>query len=160
MLVRFTKQPPAAAADTLVCVRVDGSVTEGALPRQGVLPHDAIHFVVETTLGWHDALFGHLARGNTHAATVQKLHAANIDWSKNVQALQCESLVDCFQAEQWAGASDPIAFVEQLLLGCRRRGVAPPDLTADELAAVRRALREFGAAWRPLLPGRSLERTF
>ena len=33
-------------------------------------------------------------------------------------------------------------------------------LTPDELTRVRTALREFGAAWRPLNPGQSLERTF
>ena len=33
-------------------------------------------------------------------------------------------------------------------------------IDADELTAVRTALREFGAAWRPLNPGQSLERTF
>jgi hypothetical protein len=38
--------------------------------------------------------------------------------------------------------------------------VPPPDITAEEIAAVRTALREFGAAWRPLAVGAVLERTF
>jgi hypothetical protein len=76
------------------------------------------------------------------------------------QALQSESLVECLQAEQWGGAADPATFAETLVVTCRRRGVPPPDITPEELERVRVALRELGAAWRPLAPGDSLERTF
>ena len=45
MLVRFTKNAPSAKADTLTCIRADGTSTTGPMPKQGVLPHDAIHYV-------------------------------------------------------------------------------------------------------------------
>lgn len=160
MLVRFTKNPPAVKADTLACVRPDGTTTTGPMPRQGILPHDAFHFVVETTLGWRDAFFGQVARGASLDIVTTKLHGERIDWSKLTQALQAESLVECLQAEQWGGAADPALFAETLIVSCRRRGVQPPDITAEELESVRTALREFGAAWRPLGPGQSIERTF
>ncbi len=160
MLVRFTKNPPAATADTLTCVRPDGSATTGEMPRQGILPHNAFHFVVETTLTWHDAFFGHVARGGALAEVTAKLHGETSGWTKITQALQTEALVDCLQAGQWGGAADPADFAQNLILGCRRRGVAPPDITPEEIDRVRVALREFGAAWRPLAPGASLERTF
>ena len=160
MLVRFTKNAPTTKADTLTCVRPDGTSTHCAMPRQGILPHDAFHFVVETTLGWRDAFFGQIARGASLDYLTTKLHDAKIDWSKNAQALQSESLVECLQADQWGGASDPATFAEVLIVTCRRRGVPPPDIDAEELASVRTALREFGAAWRPLNPGQSVERTF
>ncbi len=160
MLVRFTKNAPTAKADTLTCVRPDGTSTRGDMPRQGILPHDAFHFVVETTLGWRDAFFGQIARGASLDHVTTKLHDVKIDWSKNTQALQSESLVECLQADQWGGASDPATFAEVLIVSCRRRGVPPPDINAEELASVRVALREFGAAWRPLSPGQSVERTF
>jgi len=160
MLVRFTKNAPTAKADALACVRPDGSSTHAEMPRQGILPHDAFHFVVETTLGWRDAVFGQIAGGATLAHVAKRLHGATIDRSKNIQALQSESLVECLQADQWSGASDPARFAETLIATCRRRAVPPPDIDAEELARVRVALRDFGAAWRPLLPGQSLERTF
>ena len=50
MLVRFTKGPPAAEADTLTCVRPDGSTSTQPMPRQDILPHDAFHFVIECAL--------------------------------------------------------------------------------------------------------------
>ncbi len=160
MLVRFTKGSVTAKTDTLVCERPDGTRTHGAMPKQGILPHDAFHFVVETTLGWHDAFFGQLAAGASLDHLTTKLHGQKIDWSKNVEALQSESLVECLQAEQWGGAADPATFTATLAITCRRRHVTSPVLTPADLARVRLALREFGAAWRPLAPGKSLERTF
>lgn len=160
MLVRFTKNPPASLVDTLTCVRPDGSTTSTDMRRLGVLPHDAFHFVIESTLGWHDAFFGHVARGDSLATVTARLHRQDGEWTKNTQAQQCESLIECLAAEQWAGASDPATFAEKLIAMCRRRGVLPPDITAEEIDRIRHALREFGAAWRPLLPGQSLERTF
>jgi hypothetical protein len=88
-----------------------------------------------------------------------KLHGRQQTWSKITQALQTEALIECLEMSQWGGAVDPATFAENLVAGCRRRGVTPPDITADELDRVRVALREFGAAWRPLGPGCSLERT-
>jgi hypothetical protein len=160
MRVRFAKGPLAAKADTLTCVRPDGSTTWCEMPRQGILPHDAFHFVVETALGWRDAFFGQVAKGVSLDQITAKLHGERIDWSENPQALQSESLVECLQAEQWGGAADPATFAETLAVTCRQRGVPPPAVTAAQIATVRTALREFGAAWRPLVPGQALDRRF
>jgi hypothetical protein len=160
VLVRFLKLEPAAAADSLACVFSDGSTLNGTMTRQGVLPHEAFHFVVERTLGWHDGFFGQVAQGASPDVLMAKLHDANIDRAKNIQALQSESLIECLQSEQWGGTVDPATFAHNLIIACRRHGVPPPDITAEEIAAVRTALREFGAAWRPLPTGGVLERTF
>lgn len=160
MLVRFTKGPIAAKADWLTCVREDGSVTSGDMPRQGILPHDVFHFVVETTLGWSEAFFGQIARGVSLDQIAAKRNGQRIDWSKREQALQSESLVECLQAEQWGGAATPETFCETLATTCRQKHVMPPHVTAEDLRRIRTALRELGAAWRPLPPGGILERTF
>lgn len=160
MLVRFTKDLPTAPADRIACVRTDGTMVHAELPRQGILPHLAFHFVVEAALGWHDALFGRVIHGHSLEADANKVHGAVRQRVKNIQALQCESLIECLEAEQWGGAADPAGFALRLLQTCRRHAVPPPDLTAEEVERVRLALREFGAAWRPLAPGGSLERTF
>jgi hypothetical protein len=160
MLVRFTKNTPSAPADTLVCERPDGSTVQGAMPRQGILPHDAFHFVVETTLGWRDAFFGHIAAGAAHDSLPSWGHGPQRSLPKNSQVLAAAALVECLEATQWGGAPDPAVFAKTLAAACRRRRVPPPDISAEALARVRLALREFGAAWRPLTPGQSLERTF
>lgn len=159
MLVRFTKGPVAARADVLTCVRPDGSTTTSQMERQGILPHEAIHFVVESVLGWHDALFGALARGAALEAA-PRTPGRQHEWKVDTQGRQAESLVECLEAEQWGGANDPVTFAEMLVLACRRRGAPPPDITPEEIDLVRSKLREFGAAWRPLAPGAWIERTF
>jgi hypothetical protein len=160
MLVRFTKGPAASQSDLLTCIRPDGSKTTREMPRQGILPHEAVHFVVESVLAWHDALFGMLARGGSLDAVTVKHRGRELEWQKATQARQAESLVECLEAEQWGGPNDPATFAEKLVLACRRRGVAPPDVTPEEVEQVRGKLRAFGAAWRPIAPGESLERTF
>jgi hypothetical protein len=160
VLVRFTKNAPSAATDLVSCVFSNGATRTGPMARQGILAHEVFHFVVEKTLGWHDSLFGQVVQGAAIDAVEAKLRDPNIDRLKNVQALQSESLIECLEAEQSRGAVDPATFAYNLIVACRRRGVPPPDVTAEEMAAVRTALREFGAAWRPLAPGAVLERTF
>lgn len=159
MLVRFTKGLPAAAADAMTCVRTDGSSATAPLPRQGILPRLAFHFVLESTMEWRDALFGQVARGSTLQHAFDRLHDTT-GRLKDTQGLQCEALIECLETEQWSGANDPAEFAQRLLRSARRRAVPPPDITAQELEHVRAALREFGALWRPLAPGASIERTF
>jgi hypothetical protein len=160
MRIRFIKGSVSSRHDLLVCLRPDGSETRGDMPRQGILPHDAIHFVVEQTLGWNEAFFGHVARGAELGHVTTRLQGEKVDWSQATQALQSESLVECLQAEQWGGAATPELFAQTLAESCRHRGVAAPALTRESLAAVRAALRTFGAAWRPLGPGGVLERNW
>ena len=160
MRVQFIKGVPAARSDQLVCLRDDGSRTTGEMPRQGILPHDAFHFVVESTLGWGDAFFGQVARGRSLDPLADKTAGTKTDWAKWPRALQAESLVECLQAEQWGGASDVATFAATLAVTCRQRGVRAPALGAADLARIRTALRDFGAAWRPLPPGGILERAW
>lgn len=160
MLVRFTKNAPSAKADTLTCIRADGTSTTGLMPKQGVLPHDAIHYVVENTLGWREAFFGQIEAGDDFAAVTTRFHGQKTAAVKHPRVRQSEALVECLQAEQWGGASKPAAFTEKLTTACHAHRVAALVLTATDLDRVRVALREFGAAWRPLATGKSLERTF
>lgn len=159
MHVRFTKGP-VAGSDAVECIRPDGTATSMAMERRGVLPHEACHFVVETTLAWRDAFFGQVSRGGSLEQVTAMLHERKTPWTKITQALQSEALVECLQAEQWGGAADPVLFAQNLMAACRRRGVAPPDITLDEVERVRVALRTFGATWRPLSAGAVLDRDF
>ncbi len=161
MLVRFTKNLPAAPADTLTCVRPDGTTTEAAMPRQGILPHEAFHFVVETTLAWRNAFFGAIAAGETITAVTARLHAPAKKSAANLeQALQAEALIACLEASQWGGTPDPAAFTKQLAQAARARHVPPPALSDADLTRLRTALRDLGALWRPLASGKVIERSW
>lgn len=54
MLLIATKRPPSEKSDLLRFIRQDSSVSEIEMPRQGVLPHDLVHFVVESGLKLSD----------------------------------------------------------------------------------------------------------
>jgi hypothetical protein len=147
MRVRFTKGPVSSKHDLLACTRPDGSETRGDMPRQGILPHDAIHFVVEQTLGWSDAFFGHIARGAEVAHVTTRLHGEKVDWSQATQALQSESLVECLQAEAmgWSGLSRVVRPDAHGNLPAPWRGVARshgrgPRARADRAAEFRSRL--------------------
>ena len=160
MLVRFTKNAPSAHADALTCLRADNTCTSGEMPKQAILPHAAFHFVIETTLAWRDGFFGQIAEGADFAGVMATFPAAKKSPAKIPRLRQSEALVACLAAEQWGGASEPAAFAVKLAAACKKERVPALALTPDELTRVRTALREFGAAWRPLNPGQSLERTF
>jgi hypothetical protein len=160
MLIRFTKGPVTAHPDLLACERPDGTGTAAAMPKQAILPHDAFHFVVEKTLGWSDAFFGQIAAGASLADTTVRFHPVKKSPAPPPRIRQTEALIACLEAEQWGGASEPAAFLAKLAAACRRARTTPPPLAPADLARVRLALREFGAAWRPLAPGKSLERIF
>jgi hypothetical protein len=160
MLVRFTKGSVAAKNDALVCERPDGTSSTAAMPKQGILPHDAFHFVVEKTLGWTGAFFGQVAAGASLADTTACFHPVKKSPVPPPRVRQIEALIACLEAEQWGGGSDPAGFIAKFSAACRQARTPPPPLTTDDLVRVRLALREFGAAWRPLNPGQSIERTF
>ena len=127
MLVRFTKNTPSAPADTLVCERPDGSTLQGTMPRQGILPHDAFHFVVETTLGWRDAFFGQIAAGAAHDPLRSWGHGPQRSLSKNSQVLAAAALVECLEQHE-----------------TRTQRLAWPTLHGDGDARVRVRVRERG----------------
>lgn len=160
MLLRFTKSLTAGAPDLLFCVRADG--TQAAeMPREGVLPRLAIHFVVENTLGWRDAVFGHIAtQASPNLIQLLAQQRPRRALAPPVRVLQSIALVTCLQGEQWNGASDHRQFTTALAQAAKACRVAPPAISAEELDRLRLALREFGAAWRPLRAGASLEYTF
>jgi hypothetical protein len=160
MLVCFTKNSPSDSADALTCLRKDDTRTKGEMPKQAILPHAAFHFVIETTLAWRDGFFGQIADGADFASVTAKFQTAKKSPAKIPRLRQIEALVACLAAEQWGGASEPAAFAVKLAATCKKERVPTLALTPDELTRVRTSLREFGAAWRPLTPGQTLERKF
>ncbi|NBQ57097.1 MAG: hypothetical protein EBU32_01605 [Opitutaceae bacterium] len=160
MLVCFTKNTPSDSADALTCLRKDGTRAKGEMPKQAILPNAAFHFVIETTLAWRDGFFGQIADGADFASVTAKFQTAKKSPAKIPRLRQIEALVACLAAEQWGGASEPAAFAVKLAAACKKERVPTLALTPDELTRVRVTLREFGAAWRPLTPGQTLERKF
>lgn len=115
--------------DRLRCIRRDGSETATSMPRQGILPHDLLHYVVESGLGWRHGFLGMIAAGADIGWTMQQTHdPANRDIAD--QAIHAEAVVESLQAQLWSGTFDEAAFLDGLRDACQARGRSVPVLAA------------------------------
>ena len=105
-------------------------------PKQGIIPHDMVHYAVESTLS-HRGFLGLVADGQAAAFTTTG--------GDSEEAV--ERLVEVFQAEMWGGrvpASDLIATYEH---ACDARGHAAAPVSAADVEAIRERLDQLTKAW-------------
>lgn len=133
-----TRQGKADKYDSLRCIRRDGSEASAQMPRQGILPHDLIHYVVESALGTRHGFLGLVAAGQDISFLMEYLHDPHNRAAAD-EAIQVEALVESLQAQLWSGTFDEAMFAEGLQGACVARGRAVPDLSGVD---VRRALYE------------------
>jgi hypothetical protein len=121
--------------DRLRYLRADGSSTETAMPRQGTLPHDLIHYVVETGLGLRNGFTGLVARGANATFAMQTTHEPA---GKDVaaEAIQVEGIVEALQTQLWSGQFDQDDFLEGVRTACLVRD-CPTFVFADAAAGQR-----------------------
>lgn len=134
-------------SDLLVCTRDDGSSTQVAMPRQGVLPHDLLHFVVETALPFRHGFLSQVAGGAGIGFDAGQSYV--LGPARHVmESAQVESIVEALQSQLWAGAFDPHAFLEGVRLACESRGQPAPALAPlDFKALLFDRARELHAQW-------------
>jgi hypothetical protein len=142
-----TKQGKADKYDQLRCVRRDGSESTCPMPRQGILPHDLLHYVVENGMRWRHGFLGQVAAGRDIDFAAEYAHDPDNREAAD-QVIQAEALVETLQAQLWSGAFDAGMFMDGLLGACAARGRNAPDLSGVDLEEVfyRRAV-ELGARW-------------
>ena len=144
MQLVFTKG--AGKFDRLELRRVDGAAESIDCPKQGIVPHDMVHFAVEAEVA-----------GAGFLGTVAAGGGADFDAADDPHARAVERLVETVQAEAWAGAQTPDAeFLDLYRLTCDARGDQPLDLDAAALAAIRARLAALTAAWQAVAVGNSL----
>ncbi|RJT25036.1 hypothetical protein D5I55_06165 [Chakrabartia godavariana] len=153
-----------AVEDRIVIRRADGSVAETRFPKKGPVPHDAVHWIVEETLGLRDGFWGMIA-GGRHPEEVQDLakaagHAsagrAGVPDASIVQLLQAERLVECFEAALWSGGSDAAAIRHMGEAGCATSHVAFPDVTDAQLEDAMLQVLALHEDWAPAPVGHAI----
>lgn len=107
--------------DALRLVRADGSSTACALPRQGTLPHDLIHYVVESRLPFKSGFLGLVAAGADAEFVLKVVHDKQ-NPQVETEAVQVESIVEALQTQLWAGAFERDSFIEAAALATAARG--------------------------------------
>lgn len=139
--VIFTK---GAGKHDLMDVVRDGVIVERIdCPKQGIIPHDMVHYGVENTLhkrGFVDRI----------------LHgeAASFQMAADEESDGVERLVEVFQADGWSGwSSAPADMLDLYQVTCHARQCAPLELQVDDIEAVRARLLELSTQWQAVAVG-------
>lgn len=132
MKIIATKLAKNGKYDQLRCIRLDGSETSAMMPRQGVLPHDLIHYVVETTLGYEHGFLGVVAKGTDISFAMEQSHDIS-NQAVTDQATHAEGIVESLQAQIWSGNFDVAMFQAGLEGACEMRSRPTPDLSGIDV---------------------------
>ncbi len=103
--------------DCLTCLRADGSTTETMMPRQGTLPHDLIHYVIEGGLGLRHGFTGMVARGANAGFVMAATHDP-VGKDVDTEAIQVEAIVEALQTQLWSGQFKQDDFLEGVRTAC------------------------------------------
>jgi hypothetical protein len=129
------KQGKTDKYDLLRCVRDDGTTASAPMPRQGILAHDLVHYVVESALRYRHGFLGLIAAGaNIESLMVDVHDPSNRELAE--QATHAEAIVESLQAQLWNGAFDPGQFAEGINGACAARGRGAPDLSGIDVEKV------------------------
>jgi hypothetical protein len=126
-------------------VRDDGTREAHELETRSALPHDLVHYAVETEAGLHASFYGRLARGEIYEALLAEP-------SGDAEALQTEAVVVRIQGaaknDAWSSV-DPESFAASVAAGFRSLGHEPPTWLSSELIVrVRDCLHRVQGRWR------------
>lgn len=133
--------------DVLRFVRNNGSCADTLMPRQGILPHDLVHYVVETALPLRHGFLSQLAHGAEVEYVMDTVHdRSNQDVA--TEAVQAEAIVEGLQAQLWSGVFDLDAFLSGAASACTARNRTPFDFGNFDVKTVlyERAL-ELSRQW-------------
>jgi hypothetical protein len=142
--------------DRIEAVRPDGSCVRASFPHKGPIPHDFIHFYVESGLAIPDAFWGMVAAGKhpeeiagiAKAAGHASASRAVVPDDSIVGLIQAERVVECFEADLWSGGeSSPEAIRDMIAVACGQSLVPPLEATDEAIQGVRSRLSELRDRW-------------
>ena len=115
-------------------------------PKQGIIPHDMVHFAVEQTLQRR----GFLRRVHDGEAAGFRMEAA-------AESDAVERLVEVLQADGWSGwRSAPADLIDLYRQTCAARQCLPLLLAAADVDAVRAQILDLTARWQAVAVGAAL----
>src|SRR3954451_9092268 len=151
--------------DRIDALRADGSSVSTTFLHKGPIPHDAVHFYVESELGLGRGFWGMVASGQ-HPEQVQEIakaggHASasrgRVPDSDIVELILAERAVECFEADLWGGsASDADTFREAVSAGCAQSLVPAIELSDAAISSVRGKLLDLRSRWSALPQGQAI----
>lgn len=143
MEITFTK---GAGKFDRMTVQRDGHSESIQCPKQRIIPHDMVHYAVESTL---------LARG--FLGRVRDGERVDFRMTPEAESDGVERLVEVFQGDAWSGSgSTPEEMLDLYQVTCRARACPPLPLDAAAIEAVRARIIELDREWQALAVGGSL----
>ncbi|MFZ6864614.1 hypothetical protein ACO0K7_18435 [Undibacterium sp. Ji67W] len=159
MKIIVTKRAVGAKSDQLQLIRDDGSVSEIDMPRQGILPHDLLHFVVESGFALPGGFLSIVANGIEPGFAMVQSHAPSMTHKR--QAGIAEAMVEAMQTQLWSGQFDHAAFEYALQMATEARSIAVPECPAEmQCRGVFQQALELTQAWLNLSEAQYLEFDF
>lgn len=148
MQLIFTKG--LAKYDTLLIVRESGATERIDCPKQGIIPHDMVHFAVEQGLQKR-GFISRLADGE----------AASFHMQAESESDGVERLVEVFQGDAWSGnQSSPEDLIALYQITCQARACPALPVESGDISAIRAEIGFLTARWRAVPPGASLHLVF
>ena len=148
MKLVFTKG--AGKFDRMEVVRAGQPSEMIECPKQGIIPHDMVHYAVEHTLD---------ARG--FLTRVKDGESAAYDMPAEKQSDGVERLVEVFQGDGWSGGAAPAAdLIEMYRVTCHARSCPMLDVDEAAIMAVRAVIADLTKRWQAVPVGGALELAF
>jgi hypothetical protein len=125
----------------------NGVVAESVqCPKQGIIPHDMVHFAVESTL---------LKRG--FVGRILDGEPATFYMQPEAESDGVERLVEVFQADGWSGwSSAPADMLDLYKVTCKARLCEPLAVSAVDIEAVRLRILYLTNRWQEVPVGGTL----
>jgi len=134
MRLTFTKR--GGKHDELLIERQGRPPETIACPKQGIIPHDMVHYAVESILA-HQGFLSLVAEGQ----------AAGFATTGGASEEAIERLVETFQAEMWGGRVPAADLLETYEHACDARGHAAVPVSPANVDAICARLDELSAEW-------------
>ena len=148
MQIIFTKG--SGKYDKMDVVRPGHGIESIQCPKQGIIPHDMVHYAVESTLQKR----GFLGR-------VRDGEAANFQMQAEAESDSVERLVEVIQGDAWSGGnSRPEEMLDLYLVTCNARECPCLPITEGDIRSIRQCVAELSKQWDTVAVGSTLSIDF
>lgn len=150
MTIRLAFTKGAGKTDTLIVTRDDDAIERIDCPKQGIVPHDMVHYAVESELAAQGFL-GRVASGE----------AATFTMAAEAESDGVERLVEAIQGDAWSGGTAAAAdLIDLYRVTCDARGCAMLAIDDATIVAIRDRLAALTRDWNTVPIGGTLTLSF
>jgi hypothetical protein len=133
--------------DTMDVLRQNGSSERVQCPKQGIIPHDMVHYAVEHSLQ---------ARG--FLQRVKGGEPANLRMAPDSESESVERLVETLQGDAWSGSmAGEQEILEMYQVTCLARECPALPLSQEDVVSARAAIQKLSIEWQAVPVNGTLE---